>query len=64
MDLDRDGLGKALKSIRNELGLSIEETSFSKAIFMAEVNNQEYLKEIFINDAKEIYGTPIDNYFV
>lgn len=34
--------------------------TLKKAIFMAEVNNQEYLKEIFKNDAEKIYGVVID----
>lgn len=54
------------RKFSSEVNLDIKgcEKTLEKAIFMSEINNQEYLKEIFISDAKEIYGIPIDNYFL
>jgi len=42
------------------LGLKNYEETLRKAIFLAEINHQEYLKDIFITSAKNIYGVAID----
>ena len=42
------------------LGLKNYEEMLKKAIFLAEINNQEYLKNIFITNAEKIYGVSIN----
>lgn len=42
------------------LGMKDYKDTLKKAVFMAEINNQEYLKRIFINSAKNFYNTSID----
>lgn len=73
MDLDRDGLGKALKSIRNELGLSIEEASFlaginEKTIYRIEhgknkvsMNTLDKLSVVYKRDLFAVYNKYVMN---
>lgn len=50
------------RKFSSEIHLNIKgyEKTLRKAILMAEINNQDHLKEIFLNDAEKIYGVSVD----
>lgn len=51
------------RKFTSEVNLNMENNykeTLKKAIFMAEINNQAYLKDIFVNNAEKIYEVDVD----